>query len=113
MRIGLENLRGVLIGAATFLIIGAFHPLVKLFWDYQYGWLVFLIAGLAAICASLFVRNVVLAAICGVLGFTCLWSIHEIKEHQEKALHSQTSMPAQPSAHTQTDTAAYAGGSGE
>lgn len=48
---------GLLIGAATFLTIGVFHPIV-IKAEYHLGvkcWWVFLFAGIAAAIASLFV----------------------------------------------------------
>ena len=55
------NLTGLVIGLATFLIIGLFHPLV-IKGEYHFGvriWWVFLLMGLAAIAASVAVRHVV------------------------------------------------------
>jgi hypothetical protein len=80
------NYKGAIAGAATFLIIGAFHPLVVSM-EYHWGsgvWWIFLVAGIAAIAASLFIRQMLWAAICAVLGFTCLWSIGEIIEQKER-----------------------------
>ena len=53
------NLTGLVIGLATFLIIGVFHPLV-IKGEYHFGvriWWVFLLMGLAAIAASVAVRR--------------------------------------------------------
>ncbi len=77
---------GVLIGFLAFVIIGVFHPIV-IKSEYHFGvriWPVFLLAGLAALGASLFAQSVLLSAMLGVLGFTCLWSIHEIIEQAER-----------------------------
>ena len=55
------NLTGLVIGLATFLIIGVFHPLV-IKGEYHFGvriWWVFLLMGLAAIAASLAERHVI------------------------------------------------------
>ena len=55
------NLTGLVIGLATFLIIGVFHPLV-IKGEYHFGvriWWAFLLMGLAAIAASVAVRHVV------------------------------------------------------
>ncbi len=71
---------GLIIGGGTFLIIGAFHPLV-IKGEYHFGvriWWAFLAAGVAALIGSLLVRGVVASALLGVLGFTCLWGIHEV-----------------------------------
>jgi len=76
---------GLVIGAASFLIIGAFHPIVVQ-WDYHFSekiWPAFLTGGLVACAASLFVESGVLSAVLAVLGFAMLWSVGELK-HQAK-----------------------------
>lgn len=78
--------QGIIIGAACFLIIGIFHPIV-IKAEYYIGkkvWPIFLIAGLALIAFSLFIDNITIAAIVGVVGFSSLWSIHEIIEQEER-----------------------------
>ncbi|MBN1316881.1 MAG: DUF4491 family protein [Anaerolineales bacterium] len=80
------NIQGVLIGAASFLIIGIFHPIVVKA-EYHFGtriWPLFLLVGLAAVGISLFVDNLLVSAILGVFGFSCLWSIREVFEQQER-----------------------------
>lgn len=65
------TLTGPLIGLATFLIIGAFHPVV-IKTEYYCGtrpWWFFLVAGIGCIAAALFVSNVLGAAVLGVTGF--------------------------------------------
>ncbi|MDR2891098.1 MAG: DUF4491 family protein [Alistipes sp.] len=81
------NLTGVAIGLGTFLIIGLFHPLVVK-GEYYLGarcrWL-FLAAGVAALAgAVLLADNVMVAALLGVTGFTCLWSIHEVAAQRRR-----------------------------
>jgi hypothetical protein len=71
---------GIIIGAGTFLIIGAFHPLVVK-GEYHLGvrvWWAFLAAGLAALAGSLLVSGIVVQSLLGVVGFSCLWSIREV-----------------------------------
>lgn len=79
------NWYGVLIGAVSFLTIGLFHPIVIKAEYYLSAkvWPVFLLAGLGFCVGSLFVGNDVIAAVLAVVGFSCLWSILELK-HQEK-----------------------------
>jgi len=80
------NFEGIIIGAAAFLIIGIFHPIVVK-GEYHFGvkiWPSFLVVGLASIASSLFVGNTVLAAVIGVFGFACLWSIRELFEQVER-----------------------------
>ena len=65
------NLTGLVIGVATFLIIGLFHPFV-IKGEYYFGvrcWWFFLLMGVAAIAASVAVRHI-------------LWSIGELFEQR-------------------------------
>lgn len=77
---------GILVGGTTFLLIGAFHPLV-IKGEYHFGkkicW-VFLVVGLGALVASLLVDTVEFSSILAVLGFTCLWSIKEVFEQAKR-----------------------------
>lgn len=80
------NFNGVLIGLLTFLIIGIFHPIV-IKGEYYFSkkiWPVFLIVGLIVLIISLYTSNSILSPILGVIGFTCLWSIKEIFEQEER-----------------------------
>lgn len=77
---------GLLIGLATFLIIGLFHPLVILT-EYHFGvkfWYVFLFSGIISIAISLFIKSLIISSILGVFGFSCLWSIKEIFEQVKR-----------------------------
>lgn len=80
------NLTGLLIGIMSFLIIGIFHPLV-IKCEYHFGtgcrwW--FLLAGICVVAASVVVSDLFWSTLLGVLGFTCFWSIKEIKEQEER-----------------------------
>lgn len=80
------KLEGIIIGAIAFLIIGVFHPIV-IKTEYYIGkkaWPIFLIIGLICLSITLFIPNIMLSAVVGVLGFSCLWSIHEIIEQEER-----------------------------
>lgn len=80
------NWQGIVIGAAAFLIIGIFHPIV-IKGEYYFGkkiWPLFLIVGLIGVSATLFIENTLLSAVVGVFGFSSLWSIHEIIEQEER-----------------------------
>ena len=80
------NRDGVLIGAATFLIIGLFHPIV-IKAEYYLGvkcWWRFLIAGILGVFGSLFVGNSLLSTLLGVLSFSSFWSIKELFEQRER-----------------------------
>lgn len=87
---------GLVIGAAAFLIIGIFHPVVIYceYWFSQKVWPVFLVAGLICCGAALLVKPVVASAILAILGFTLLWSIGELK-HQAKRV-AKGWFPANP-----------------
>lgn len=77
---------GIIIAVSTFLIIGIFHPIV-IKTEYYTGtrfWCLFLIAGIAAVTAALFVENIIVSSILGVLGASCLWSIGELFEQKER-----------------------------
>lgn len=71
---------GIIIGVATFLVIGLFHPLV-IKAEYYIGvrsWWLFLFAGIAAAVASLLVDNLFVSIILGVVAFSSFWSIGEV-----------------------------------
>lgn len=80
------NVGGLIIGAAAFVIIGVFHPIV-IKSEYHIGkriWPAFLVAGLALIALSLCLQNTTVSAIIGITGFSCLWSIRELFEQEER-----------------------------
>lgn len=71
---------GIIIGVATFLVIGLFHPLV-IKAEYYIGvrsWWLFLLAGLVAAAASLLVNNLFVSILLGVVAFSSFWSIGEV-----------------------------------
>lgn len=77
---------GLVIAVCTFLIIGVFHPVVIKF-EYYFGtrlWWLFLVAGIIFIVSALFVTNVLVSALLGVTGASCLWSIGEIFEQKQR-----------------------------
>ena len=74
------NFTGLIIGVATFLCIGIFHPLV-IKAEYHFGvrcWWVFLVMGLVCIAGSLLVASTILSTLLGVTAFSSLWSILEL-----------------------------------
>lgn len=80
------NYIGILIGAVTFLVIGLFHPLV-IKSEYYFGvrcWWVFLLAGILCAALSLYVENIYLSIILGVVSFSSFWSILEVFEQRER-----------------------------
>ena len=78
------NLTGLVIGVATFLIIGLFHPFV-IKGEYYLGvrcWWVFLVMGIVAIAASVAVRHILWSTLLAVWGASSLWSIGELFEQR-------------------------------
>lgn len=74
------NFSGIIIGVATFLVIGLFHPLV-IKAEYYIGvrsWWLFLLLGIFAGIASLLVADLTLSIILGVVAFSSFWSIGEV-----------------------------------
>lgn len=81
-----HHLLGLVIGAATFIIIGLFHPIV-IKGHYYFGtrcWWAFLVLGLLALAGSLAVGDVIASSMLGVLAFSAFWSIGEIFEQQKR-----------------------------
>lgn len=82
------NYTGILIGLITFLLIGLFHPLV-IKGEYYFGtrcWWAFLMLGIAAGAASLYVADSNFSIILGVLSFSSFWSILEVFEQRRRVL---------------------------
>ena len=80
------NFEGIIIGIGAFLIIGLLHPVV-IKAEYHIGkhvWPLFLIGGIIFVTLSLFIENIILAALIGVFGFSLLWSIHELFQQEER-----------------------------
>lgn len=80
------NYSGILIGVATFLIIGLFHPLV-IKAEYYIGvksWWIFLLLGIVAAAASLLIENLTASVLLGVVAFSSFWSIGEVFEQRKR-----------------------------
>ena len=76
----------MIIGVATFLIIGLFHPLV-IKGEYYFGvrcWWVFALMGVAAVIGSLMVENVLISTMLAVWGASSFWSIGELFEQRKR-----------------------------
>ena len=76
------NFDGLLIGIATFLIIGLFHPVVvkaEYYWGTKCWW-IFLVLGIAGTVASLLVESDF------VFAFSSFWTIKEVFEQEERVL---------------------------
>lgn len=90
------NFSGIIIGVATFLIIGLFHPLV-IKAEYYIGvksWWLFLLLGIVSAAASLLVANLIVSIFLGVVAFSSFWSIGEV--FQQKKRVEKGWFPANP-----------------
>lgn len=79
------NFTGIIVGFATFVVIGVFHPIV-IKAEYYLGtkcWWMFLVAGIAFCVLSIVFNNLVVSTILGVMAFSSFWSILELI-HQKK-----------------------------
>lgn len=79
------NLNGLLVGLATFLIIGLFHPLV-IKAEFYLGvrcWWIFALTGVIFAVLSVFTASIVLSTVLGVVAFSSFWSILELV-HQRR-----------------------------
>ena len=79
------NFTGIIIGVATFFVIGIFHPLV-IKGEYYFGvkiWWVFMLMGIIAMAASVVVADVLWSTLLAVWGASSFWSIGELF-HQRK-----------------------------
>ena len=77
---------GLIIGVATFFIIGLFHPLV-IKGEYYFGtriWWVFALMGTATVAASLMVEDVLWSTLLAVWGASSFWSIGELFEQKKR-----------------------------
>ena len=80
------NFLGIIIGVATFLIIGLFHPLV-IKAEYYIGvksWWIFLLFGILSATASLLVENLIVSILFGVVAFSSFWSIGEVFQQKKR-----------------------------
>jgi uncharacterized membrane protein len=80
------NFSGIIIGVATFLVIGLFHPLV-IKAEYYIGvksWWLFLLLGVVSGVASLLVNDLTLSILLGVVAFSSFWSIGEVFEQKKR-----------------------------
>lgn len=96
------NLTGLVIGIATFLIIGLFHPLV-IKGEYYFGvrcWWAFLLMGIAAAIGSIAVKHVVWSSLLAVWGASSFWSIGELFQQRKRVAKGW--FPANPKRHSQS-----------
>lgn len=80
------HFESLIIGIASFLVIGLFHPIViKVEYYFSYrAWPFFLIFGLFCCAASIiWYVNILINTVISLVGFASLWSILELI-HQKK-----------------------------
>ena len=65
------HIQGIIIGAASFAVIGFFHPIV-IRTEYHIGkqaWPVFLVFGLACIAGSIYISHTIISSFIAITGF--------------------------------------------
>ena len=80
------NFTGIIIGLATFISIGIFHPIV-IKAEYYLGskcWWMFLLSGIIFCALSVTIDNLIVSTILGVTAISCFWSILELKQQKER-----------------------------
>ncbi len=80
------NFTGIIVGLATFLIIGLFHPIV-IKAEYCFGtgcWWIFLIVGVVLGLLSAVVNSLIVSTILGVTAFSSFWSILELFQQRKR-----------------------------
>ena len=79
-------LHGIILGLVSFLTIGIFHPIV-IKAEYHFSekiWPVFALAGIICMVISCLIKDVAPSAVMGVIGFSCFWSIVELKQQAKR-----------------------------
>ncbi len=79
---------GLLIGIATFLLIGLFHPIV-IKAEYHFGKksnIYFFFAGIIFAVLSVITQTLMLSILFGVTACCSFWSIKEVNEQEERVL---------------------------
>lgn len=80
------NITGILVGLATFLVIGICHPIV-IKAEYHWGkgcWWIFALVGLVTLALSLWAQNHIASTLLGVTSFSAFWSILELIEQEKR-----------------------------
>lgn len=93
------SINGIIIGAATFLIIGICHPIVikaEYYWT-RHCWWLFLVIGIAFAILSLFLKNFVSSSIAGACAFSFFWGILELFAQEKRVLRGW--FPENPAHH--------------
>ena len=97
------RIQGIILGLVSFLTIGIFHPIV-IKAEYYFSekiWPVFALAGVICLAISCMISNLVGSAVVGVVGFSCFWSIVELKQQTKRVERGW--FPANPNRDKKTD----------
>ena len=80
------KLSGLIVGAASFLIIifGRWACIAGEYYFTKKLWIAFLIIGIASLVSALFIDHLIIASILSIFGLTLLWGIQEIIEQEER-----------------------------
>lgn len=80
------NYSGLILGVATFLLIGVFHVIVVKgeYYCSKKIWPLFLATGITSLFISLFISSPVISSLIAVFGISCLWSIRELFEQEDR-----------------------------
>jgi hypothetical protein len=81
-----NQVQGIVLGLCTFLIIGLFHPIVVKA-EYYFGtkiWWLFLLTGIGFLVWAWFAVSIFISALLAITGFSCLWSIIEVFDQEER-----------------------------
>ena len=74
------NWTGLIAAIGTFLLIGSFHVIV-IKTEYYFGKQG---VGIFSLLASLLISNMIISVLIAVFGITCIWSIKELFEQEER-----------------------------
>jgi hypothetical protein len=77
---------GIIIGLIAFIMIGVFHPLV-IYGEYYFGikiWPFFLCFGIIVCIISVIIKNTIISAMMGIVGFSSFWSIFELFKQKKR-----------------------------
>lgn len=80
------NVHGIVIAVICFLCIGIFHPIV-IKAEYYFSakcWPFFLLSGTLFLLLSASVPGIYASAAFGIIGCSCLWSILELREQEQR-----------------------------
>ena len=84
--LNIPEIKGITIGFLTFVIICTFNTIVikaEYYFSHKIWW-VFLLAGIVSLVFAYLAKTTLLSAILAIVGFSCFWSIIEIRQQAER-----------------------------